>query len=183
MCLTLQPHGQQHTKLPCPSPSPGVCPTSCPFDRRWHSTILSSDALFSFCPQAFPEAGTFPMIQLFTSVDQNKSFSFSISPNEYPGLISFKIDWFDLLIVQGTLRGLLQHLSSKASILWPSAFFTVQFSQNYMTTRKTIALTILTFVCRVISLLFNTLSRPVIPFLPRSNCLLIHGCGHWPQWI
>ena len=114
------------------------------------------------------------MIQLFASVDQNKSFSFSISPsNEYSGLVSFKIDWFDLRPVQGTLRSLLQHHSSKASIIWPSTFFTVQLSQHYVTTRKTIALTILTFVCRVISLLFNTLSRSVIPFLPRSNCLLI----------
>ena len=116
---SLQPHGQHHTRLPCPSLSPGICSTSCPFDRRCHSTISSSDALFSFCPQAFPEAGTFPMMQLFASVDQNKSFSFSISPsNEYSGLISFKIDWFDLLAVQGTLRSLLQHHDSKAKCVY-----------------------------------------------------------------
>ena len=102
------------------------------------------------------------------------SFSFSISPsNEYLGLISLKFDWFDLLAVQGTLRSLLQHHSSKASILWCSAFFMVQLSQVHVTTGKNIALTIWTFVDRVMSLLFNTLSRFVIAFLPRSKGLLI----------
>ena len=100
------------------------------------------------------------------------SFSFSLS-NEYSGLISFKIDWFDLLAVQGTFRNFLQHHSLKASIVWRSAFLMVQLSQPYMTTGKTIALTICTFVGRVMSLLFNTLSRFVIAFLPRSNRLLI----------
>ena len=102
------------------------------------------------------------------------SFSFSISPsNEYSGLISFRMDWFDLLAVQGTLKSLLQHHSSKASILQYSAFFIVQFSHPYITTRKTIALTRLTFVGKVMSLLFNMLSRLVITFLPRSKCLLV----------
>ena len=102
------------------------------------------------------------------------SFSFSISPsNEHPGLISFRIDWLDLLAVQGTLRSLLQHHSSKASIFWCSAFFTVQLSHPYMTTGKTIALTRWTFVGKVMSLLFNMLSRLVITFLPRSKHLLI----------
>src|SRR5574340_39928 len=96
------------------------------------------------------------------------SFSFSISPsNEYSGLISFRIDWFDLLAVQGTLKSLLQHHNSKASILQPSAFFTVQLSHPYMTTGKTIALTRWTFVGKVMSLLLNMLSRLVITFLPR----------------
>ena len=100
------------------------------------------------------------------------SFSFSISPsNEYSGLISFRIDWFDLFAVQGTLKSLLQHHSSKASILQHSAFFIVQFSHPYMTTGKTIALTRQTFVGKVKSLLFHMLSRFVIPFLPRSKCL------------
>ena len=98
------------------------------------------------------------------------SFSFSISPsNEYTGLISFRIDWFDLLAVQGTLKSLLQHHSSKASILWHSAFFTVQLSYPYVTTGKTIALTRQTFVSKVMSLLFNMLSRLVIAFLPRMD--------------
>ena len=102
------------------------------------------------------------------------SFNFSISPsNEYSGLISFRIDWSDHLVVQGTPKSLLQHHSSKASILWRSAFFMVQFSHSYMTTEKTIALTIWTFVGKVMSLLFNMLSRLVIAFLPRSERLLI----------
>ena len=101
------------------------------------------------------------------------SFSFSISPSkEHPGLISFRMDWLDLLAVQGTLKSLLQHHSSKASILWHAAFFTVQLSHPYMTTGKTIALTRRTFVGKVMSLLLNMLSRLVITFLPRSNRLL-----------
>ena len=102
------------------------------------------------------------------------SFSFSISPpNEHPGLISFRMDWLDLLAVQGTLRSLLQHHSSKASIIWLSAFFIVQLSHPCMTTGKTIALTRRTFIGKVMSLLFNMLSRLVITFLPRSKRLLI----------
>ena len=102
------------------------------------------------------------------------SFSLSISPsNEHPGLISFRMDWLDLLAVQGTLKSLLQHRSSKASVLQSSAFFTVQLSHPYMTAGKTIALTRWTFVDKVMSLLFNMLSRLVITFLPRSKRLLI----------
>ena len=102
------------------------------------------------------------------------SFSFSINPsNEHPGLISFRMDWLDLLAVQGTLQSLLQHYSSKASIFQHSAFFTVQFSHPHMTTGKTIALTRWTFFGKVMSLLFNVLFRLVITFLPRSKCLLI----------
>ena len=102
------------------------------------------------------------------------SFSFNINPSsEHPGLISFRMDWLDLLTVQGTLKSLLQHHSSKASILWCLAFFIVQVSHPYMTTGKTIALTTWTFVDKVMSLLFNMLSRLVITFLPRSKHLLI----------
>ena len=122
-----------------------------------------------------------PSIRVFSSEStlrvrwQNYwSFSFSISPsNEHPGLISFRMDWLDLLAVQGTLKSLLLHHSSKASVLWHSAFFTVQFSHTYMTTRKTIALTRWMFVGKAMSLLFNMLSRLVITFLPRGKCLLI----------
>ena len=117
------------------------------------------------------------MSQLFALGGQSighLSFSFSIRPsNENSGLISLRIDWFDLLAVQGTLKNLLQHHSSKASILRRSAFFTVQLSHPYMTTGKTIALTRRTFVGKVMSLLFNMLSRLVITFLPRSKGLLI----------
>ena len=106
------------------------------------------------------------------------SFSFSISPSkEHPGLISFRMDWLDLLAVQGILKSLLQHHSSKASVLWRSAFFTAQLSHPYMTTGKTIALPRWTFVGKVMSLLFNMLSRLVITVLPRSKRLLIL----WPQ--
>ena len=102
------------------------------------------------------------------------SFSFSDSPScEYSGLISFMLDWLDLLAVQGTLKSLLQHHSSKVSTFWHSAFFIVQISHPYVTTRKTIALPIWTFVGKVMSLLFNTLSRLVITFLPRTKRLLI----------
>ena len=114
------------------------------------------------------------------------SFSFSISPsNEHLGMISFRMDWLDLLTVQGTLKSLLQHHSSKAPIFRHSAFFTVQLSHPYMTTGKTIALTRWTFVGKVMSLLFNMLSRLVITFLPRSKHLLIsfHGWSHHLQWF
>ena len=124
----------------------------------------------------FPNIRVFPMSQLFKSIRWPKywSFSFSICPSsEYSVLLSFKIDWFDLLAVQETLKSLLQHHSSKASVLWCSAFFTVQLSQPYTTTGKTIALTIQTSVGKVMFLFFNTLSRFVIVFLPRSICLLI----------
>ena len=110
------------------------------------------------------------MSQFFASGSQ--SFRFSISPsNEYSGSISFRMDWLDLLAVQGTLKSLLQHHSSKVSILWCSAFFKVQLSHSYMTSGKAIALTRRTFVGKVISLFFNMLSRLVIDFLPRSKCL------------
>ena len=128
---------------------------------------------------------TFPSIRLFSNESalcirwpKYWSFSLSISPsNEHPGLISFRMDWLDLLAVQGTLKSLLQHHSSKASILQCSAFFTAQLSHSYVTTGKTIALTRRTFVGKVTSLLFNMLSRLVITFLPRSKCLFIS----WPQ--
>ena len=112
------------------------------------------------------------------------SFSFSIIPSkEIPGLISSRIDWLDLLAVQGTLKSLLQHHSSKASILRCSDFFTVQLSHPYMTTRKTIALTRWTFVGKAMSLLFNMLSRLVKTSLPRSKCLKCHGCNYHLQWL
>ena len=112
------------------------------------------------------------------------TFSYSISPSiEHSRLISFRIYWFDLLTLQGILESLLQHYSSKTSILQFSAFFMIHLSHPYMTTGKTIALTIGTFVGKVMSLLFNTLSRLVIVFLPRNKCLLIHGCNHCLQWF
>ena len=128
-----------------------------------------------FLPSIFPSIKVFSIESvLHIRWPKYWSFSFSISPsNEHPGLISFRMDWLDLLAVQGTLKSLLQCYSSKASILQHSAFFLVQLSHPYMTTRKTIALTKWTFVGKVMSLLFNMLSRLVIAFLPRSKRLLI----------
>ena len=139
----LQLHGLQHARPPCPSPTPWVYSNSCPLSRWCHPTISSSVVPFSSHLQFFPASGSFPVSQLFASGGQNiGSFSFSISPsNKYSGLISFRMDWLDLLAVQGTLKSLLQHHSSKASILWCSTFFIVQLSHPYMTTGKTIALT------------------------------------------
>ena len=126
-------------------------------------------------PSIFPSIRVFSNESAFPTRWPNYwSFIFNISPtNEHPGLISFKMDWLNLLAVQGTLKSLLQHHSSKASILWHSAFFIVQLSHPHMTTEKTIALTRWTFVCKVMSLFFNMLSRLAITFLPRSKRLLI----------
>ena len=130
---------------------------------------------FSSCLQSLPASGSFPNESvLHIRWPKYWNFSFNISPsNEHPGLISFRMDWLDLLAVQGTLKSLLQHHSSKASILRCSAFFIVQRSHPYMTTGKTIVLTRWTFVRKVMSLLFNMLSRLVITFLPSSKSLLI----------
>ena len=132
---SLWPHEPQHTRPPCPSPTPGVYTNSCPLSWLCHPTVSSFLIPFSFCPQSFPASGSFQMSQLFTSGDQSISFSFNISPfNEHPGLISFRMDWLDLLAVQGTLNSLLQHHSSKASVLRCSAFCMVQLSHPYMAT-------------------------------------------------
>ena len=135
--------------------------------------IMISVITFS-CVQSFPHQGLFQWISSSQQLAKVLELQLNISPsNEYSGLISFRIDWLDLLAVQGNLKSLLQHHSSKASILWCSAFFTVQLSHSYMTTGETIALTRRTFVGKVISLLFNMLRRLVITFLPRSKRLLL----------
>ena len=175
MSHSLQPHGLQHVRPPCPSPTPGVYSNSCSLSRWCHPTTSSSVIPFSSHLQSFPESESFQMSQLVTSGGHKSwSFSFNISPSyEYSGLISFKIDWLDLLAVQGSLKSLFQHHSSKASILRCSAVFIVQLSHPYMTTGKTIALTRRTFLGKVMSLYFNVLARLVIDFLPRSKHLLI----------
>ena len=138
---SLWPHGLQHARLPCPAPTSRAYSNSCPLCWWCHPTISSSVVPFCSCLQSFLALGSFQISQFFPS-GGHKYWSFSISPsNEYSGLTSFRIDWFDLLAVQGTLRSLLQNHSSKASILWHSAFFIVQLSHPYMTTGKTIALT------------------------------------------
>ena len=169
MSDSLWPHELQHTRPPCPSPTPGDYPNSC-------YSVMPSNHLIPCCPLLLPSI--FPSIRVFSNESSFQirwpkywSFSFNIRPsNEYPGLM---MDGLDLLSVQGTLKSLLQHHSSKASILQRSAFFIVQLSHPYMTTGKTTALTTQTFVDKVMSLLFNMLSRLVITFLPRSKHLLI----------
>ena len=162
----LRPHGLQHTRHPCLSPTPGVHPNPCTLPS--HHLILCRPLLLS--PSIFPSIRVFSNESvLCIRTPKYWSFSFNISPTiEHPGLI-----WLDLLAVHGTLKSLLQHHSSKASILQRSAFFIVQLSHPYMTTGKTTALTRWTFVGKVMSLLFNMLSRLVITFLPRRKCLLI----------
>ena len=174
MSDSLRPHVLQHASLPCPSPTLGVFSNSSPLSRWCHPTISSSVVPFSSCLQSFPASGSFPISQFLTSGDKSigASGSASVLPmNIQP--ISFRTDWLNLLAVQGTLESLLQHHSSKASILQCSAFFTVQLLHPYMTTEKTIALTRQNFVGKVMSLLFNMLSRLVIAFLLRGKHLLI----------
>ena len=238
-CLTLQPHGLQHPRLPCPSLASGACWNSCPIESVMPSNHLILCHSLLLLPSIYPSirwdqirsvAQSYPTLcvpinrstpglpvhhqlsgftqthihqvsddiqpshplsspsppapnpsqhQVFSNEStlgmrwpKYWSFSFSTIPSkEISGLISFRMDWLDLLAVQGTLKSLLQHHSSKASILGRSAFFTVQLSHPYRTTGKTIALTRWTFVGKVMSLLFNMLSRLVITFLPRSKCL------------
>ena len=135
---SLWSHGLQHTRFPCPSPTPGACSNSCPSSWWCHSIISSSVIPFSFCHQPFQASGSFPLSQLFSSVGQciGASALASILPMDIQDWFLFRIDWFDLLAVQGTLKSLLQHHSSKTSILWCSAFFMVQLSHMYMTTGK-----------------------------------------------
>ena len=147
MSDSLWPHGLQHTRLPCPSPTPRVYSNSCPLSRWWHPTISSSVVPFFSGLQSFPASGSFQMSQFFASDGQTigVSASTSVLPMNIQDCISFRTNWLDLLAVQGTLKSLLQHHSSKASILRYSAFFIVQLSHPYMTTGKTIALTRWTF--------------------------------------
>ena len=164
MSDSLWPHEPQHARPPCPSPIPGVHPNHV----HWvGDAIQPSYLLLSPLPSIFPGIRVFSNESaLHIRWPKDWSFSFNISPtNEHPELNSFRMDWLDLLAVQGTLKALLQHHSSKASILQPSAFFIVQLSHWYMTTGKTIPLTRLTSVDKVMSLFFNMLSRLVITFL------------------
>ena len=186
MSDSLRPHESQHARPPCPSPTPGVHLNSCPSSQWCHPAISSSVVPFSSCPQSHPASESFPMSQLFAWGGQNirvpalasvlPKNTQDWSPLEWTG-------WIYLLEVQGTLKSLLQHHSSKASILWHSAFFTVQLSYPYMTTGKTIALARWTFVGKVMSLLLNMLSRLVITFLPRSKRLLISWLQSWFAYV
>ena len=160
---SLWSHESQHARPPCPSPTPGVHSDSCPSSWWSHPAISSCRPLFLLPPIPPSIRGFSSESTVLMRWPKYWSFSFSISPSsEHPGLISFRMDWLDLLAVQGTLKSLLQHHSSKAPILQSSAFFTVQLSHPYMTTGKTIALTRRTFVGKVMSLLLNMLSSLVL---------------------
>ena len=173
---SLRPNESQQARPPYPSPTPGVYSNSC---SSFESVMPSSHLILCRPLLLLPPIP--PSIRVFSNEStlcmrrpKYWSFSFSTSPsNEHPGLISFRMDWLDLLAVQVSRKSLLKHHRSKESILWRSAFFTVQLSHPHMTTGKTIALTRWTFVGKVMSLLFNILSRLVITFLPRGKHLLI----------
>ena len=177
MFHSLWPYGLQHARLPCPHQLPEFTQTHV----HWFS---DASIHLILCHPLFLLPSVFPSITVFSNElafhirwPEYWSFSFSTSPsNEYLGLISFRIDWFDLLAIHGTLKSLYQHHSSKASILWHSVFFMVPLWNLYMITGKTIALIRWTFVGKVMSLLFNTLSRFVIAFHPRSKSL-------WISWL
>ena len=177
------------------TPCTAACQASLSIDNSWSllklmsiESVMPSNHLILYRPLLLLPS-IFPNIRVFCNESLFRirwpkywSFSFSLCPsNEYSGLVFLRMDWLDLLAVQGTLKSLLQHHSSKASILWRSAFFIVQLSHPYVTTGKTTALTTWTFVGKVMSLLFNMLSRFVIAFLPRSKHLLISGCSHHLQ--
>ena len=172
---SLGPHGLQHTRPPCPSPTPGVHSNSRPSSRWYHPAISSSAVPFSSCPQSFPASGSFQMSQLFTSGGQSIGVSASASvlpmntqdwsPSEWTGGISSQSKGLSRVFSNTTVQ--------KHQFFWCSAFFIVQLSHPYITTGKTLALTRWAFVGKVISLLFNMLSRLVITFLPSSKCLLI----------
>ena len=167
---SLWPHELQHARPSCPSPTPGVHTDSRPSSPWCHPAISSSVVPFSFWPQTLQDQSlfnesTFPWSGQSTVASALTSF--------LPGFISFRMDWLDILSVKGNLKSLLKHHSSKASILWHSAFLIIQLLHPYMTTGKAIAMSKKTFVGKVMSLLFNMLSRMVIAFFPRSKRLLI----------
>ena len=169
MSDSLRPHELEHARPPCPSPTPRVHRNPCP----WVGVAIQpSHPLSSPSPPAFSLSQHQGLFKWISSYQVAKVLEFQLQHQffqwTHPGLISFRMDWLDLLAVQGTLKSLLQHYSSNASILWHSAFFTVQLSHPYMTTGKTTALTRRTVVSKVMCLLLNMLSRLVITFLPRS---------------
>ena len=184
MSDSLWPHESQHTRLPCPSPTPRIHPNSCPSSQWCHPVISSSVVPFSSSPQSLPASGSFSMSQLFTSGGQSPGVSASASvlpmktqdwsPLEWTGWISLQSKGLSRVFSNTTVQ--------KASILWHSVFFGAQLTHPYMTTGKTIALTMQTFADKVMSLLFSMLSVFVIDFLPRSKNLLISMCIGARYW-
>ena len=171
---SLRPHGLQHARLPYPLPTPRACSNSCPLSWWCQPTISSSVIPFSSCLQSCQHQGLFKWVNSSHQVSKVLEFQLQHRSFQWTSRTDpFRMDWLDLFAVQGTLKSLLQHHSSKASILWHSAFFTVQLSHP---TRRT-------FVAKAMSLLFNMLSRLVITFLPRSKHLLISWLRHHLQWF
>ena len=180
---SLPPHGLHHDRLPCPSPTPRACSNSCPSSRWSHPNISSSVVPFSSCLQSCPASGSFPVSHFFTSSGQSIGFSTSASVLAINIQDCFPLEWTGWISLQS--KGFSKESStqcSKVSILQRSAFFMVQLSHPNMTTGKTIALSRQTFVGKVMSQLFNMLSRLVTAFLPRSKHLLI-SCSHHLQWF
>ena len=173
MADALWPHGLQHTRSPCPLPTPGVYSNSCPLSQWCYPTISSSTVPFSSHLRSFPESGSFPMSQFFASGGQ--SIGVSTLASVLPmNIQDWSLGWTDSVSLQSKgLSRVFSNTSLKASVLWNSAFFIVQLSHPHMTTGKIIALTRQTFVDKVMSLLFNMLSRLVTTLLPRSKHLLI----------
>ena len=172
MSDSLRPHGLQHARFPCPSPNPGACSNSSPLSQWCHPTISSSVIPFSSCLQSFPASGSFTVSQFFTSGGQ--SIGVSSLASVLPVNIQDRspLGWTGWISLQSKgLKRLLQYHSSKALILLHAAFFMVLLSHTFMTTGKSIALTRKTFVDKVMSLIFNMLSKLVITFLPRRKCL------------
>ena len=179
MSDSLWPRGLQNARLPCPSP--GIYSSSCPLSQWCHPTTSCSVIPFSSCPQSFSASDSFQMSQFFASSGQSIGVSASASSFQWifkTYLNKSRMDWLDLPAAQGTLKSLLQHHRSKASILRHSAFLIVQLSHPYMTTRKTIVLTRWTFVDKGMSLLFNMLSRLVIPL--KGCCWTVRRQDSWP---
>ena len=187
LCSTLLRHHRlQHARLPCPSPTPGAYSDSCPLSQWCHPTISSSVIPFS-CLQSFPASGSFPMRLLFASGGQSIGVSASACPSdEYSELISLRMDWLDLLAVQGTLKNLLQHHSSKASILWHSAFFTIQLSHPYVTTgvkkKKNISLTRrTTYMCVCVCVCVFPTSWSIHPLMDTQAVSCLSYCEQWSK--
>ena len=178
---SLWPHEPQHARPPCPSP--WVYLNSCPLSQWCHPTISSSVISFSSCPQSFPESGSFPRSQFFTSGGQSTGVSALTSVLPMNTQDWSALEWTSWSLQSKGLSRVFSNTTVKASILLCSAFSIVQLSHPYMTTGKTIALTRWTFVGKVMSLLFNMLSRLIIAFLPRNKCLLISWISHYLQWF
>ena len=170
MSDSLWPYGLQHARLPCPSLSPWVCSNSCPLSHWCHPTISPSTTAFFFCFQSFPASGSFPMIQLFKLHDQSIGDLASVLPMSIQCWFPLGLTGLRSLQSKG-LKSLFQHNNLKSSILQHSAFFIVQLSHKYMASEKNTALIIWNFDSKVMSLIFNTLSRFVIAFLSKSKCL------------